>query len=177
LEPTARQSGHGEFIRLWTAASHRVHTYLLTMVLSWADAEDLLQEVGVTAWEKFDEYDRQRDFAAWACGIARNKVLSFNQLVWHRLVQSSDLLDRIAQEIEVESQVLEQQNEALFFCLQRLNEGDRRILQARYTPGMSLKKIAQEAGRPLQGLYKSLQRIHAQVFDCVTRRMAMGRDR
>lgn len=64
-----------EFVRLWTAASPRIHAYLVTLVLNWADAEDLLQDVGVTVWMKFAEYDSSRDFVAWACGIARNKVL------------------------------------------------------------------------------------------------------
>lgn len=176
LEPTLRHSGHVEFVRLWTGASRRVYTYLFSMVLNWADAEDLLQEVGVTVWEKFDEYDRDRDFVAWACAIARNKVLSFNQLASHRLVQSAGLMERIEQAYKVQSPTLEQQHEALNKCLSQLGTADRNLVQARYSSRVSLQKIAAESGRTTQALYKSIQRIRARLFDCVMHRMAAGRD-
>jgi len=174
LEPVPRHGGHVEFVRLWTGASRRVYTYIFTMVLNWADAEDLLQEVGVTAWEKFDEFDRDRDFFAWACGIARNKVLSFSQQASHRLIQSPELLEKIAQVARSQSQTLEQQYEALHLCLARLSQADRNLMQARYAPGTSLKEIAAESGRSVQGLYKSVQKIRARLFECVMRRISRG---
>ncbi|SFJ18307.1 sigma-70 family RNA polymerase sigma factor [Planctomicrobium piriforme] len=168
------RDGHREFVRLWTAASRRVHAYILTMVLNQADAEDLLQEVGVTVWEKFDDYDPSRDFVSWACGVARNKVLSFNQLASQRLVQSRELLDRIEAETWLSSRTLERQQHALQQCLSKLRDADRQLLQLRYTEGISLKQAAHDTGRSLQAMYKLLQRIHLRLFECVTRRLAAG---
>lgn len=174
LEPAPRQSGHVEFVRLWTGASRRVYAYIFTVVLNWTDAEDLLQEVGVTAWEKFDEFDRDRDFVAWACGIARNKVLTFNQLASHRLIQSPELLEKIELVARSQSQTLDQQYDALHHCLARLNQADRNLMQARYAPETSMKEIAVQSGRSVQGLYKAVQKIRARLFDCVMRRMSRG---
>jgi len=147
------------------------------MVFNIADVEDLLQEVGVTAWEKYDEYDSERDFVSWTCGIARNKVLSFNRLASHRLVQSAELLERMEQEVGANSRTLERQHEALRECLARLKEPDRRLLQIRYSEGVILKQVAAETGQSLQALYKSLQRIHIRLFECATRRLAAWEER
>lgn len=165
--------GHRDFVRLWTAASRRVHSYILTLVLNWADAEDLLQDVGVTAWEKFGEFDRRLDFGAWACGIARNKVLTFNQQSARKLVISSVLVEQLADAIRLESEALEQQHEALQTCLSRLSEMDRQLLRLRYTPGLSIKVVSKETGRSVDAIYKSLQRIYVRLSECVARRLLM----
>jgi len=141
------------------------------MVLNQADAEDLLQDVGVTIWEKLDEYDSSRDFTAWACGIARNKVLSFNQLASHRLVQSSDLLDRLHAVVSSDVKVHEHQHQFLLGCISRLSETERQLLQLRYAQESSLKEIARDTGRSIHALYKSLQRVHLKLFECVSRRL------
>lgn len=169
-------NNHVEFVRLWTAAAPRVHAYIVALVLNWADAEDLLQDVGVTAWEKFEEFDPGRDFVAWACGIARNKVLSYRQKSHHRLVQSEELVERIEQVTQSEPYSLEVQREALHRCLDRLTEAQRRLLVLHETPGISLKSVARESGQSIQALYKSVQRIRVRLFDCVTRRLSEGRD-
>lgn len=165
---------HRQFVRLWTSASRRVHAYILSMVLNQADAEDLLQDVGVTVWEKLDEFDSSRDFTAWACGIARNKVLSFNQLASHRLVQSSDLLDRIHAAASSNTRQHEFQHSLLLGCMSRLSEAERQLLRLRYVQENSLKEIAQDTGRSVHALYKSLQRVHLKLFECVSRRLGRG---
>lgn len=177
LDSPLRHGGHVEFIRLWASASRRIHAYITTMVFNVADAEDLLQEVGVTAWQKFEEYEPDRDFVAWTCGIARNKVLLFNRLARHRLVQSSELLERVEQEVRNDSRMLERQHEVLRECLSKLSDRDRKLLQIRYSDGITLKSVASETGQSLQALYKSLQRIHIRLLECVTRRLALREER
>ena len=170
---TLRADGQREFVRLWTAASRRVHSYILTLVLNWTDAEDLLQDVGVTAWEKFGEFDARKDFVAWACGIARNKVLTFNQQSVRRLVISSELVEQLTDAVRLESAALEQQHEALQDCLSRLNEMDRQLLRLRYTPDLSVKVVSAETGRSVDAIYKSLQRIYARLNECVSRKLLL----
>ncbi|HVJ86971.1 MAG TPA: sigma-70 family RNA polymerase sigma factor [Caulifigura sp.] len=161
-----------EFVRLWTAASPRVHAYLVTMVLNWADAEDLLQEVGVTVWMKFEEYDPGRDFVTWACGIARNKVLNYRQKASHRLVQSEELMAKIEQVSDSEPYSLDVQRDALRRCLERLNDSQRLLLSVAQSAADSLKSVAEDRGQSPQSLYKTVQRIRAKLFACVTRRLA-----
>ncbi|HWL08885.1 MAG TPA: sigma-70 family RNA polymerase sigma factor [Planctomicrobium sp.] len=176
LTPESFRSDQTDFVRLWTSAAPRVQVYILTMVMNWADADDILQDVGVTAWQKFSEYDRQRDFATWACGIARNKVLLFKRKENLKLVKSLELMERIEQVANSDSYSLECQYEALQMCLQRLSDSDRRLLTIQETSGISLKSVAIEAGRSVEAIYKAVQRIRARLFECVTRRLAERRD-
>lgn len=168
-DPSHRE--HVEFVRLWATASPRIHVFILAMVANWADADDLLQDVGVTAWEKFYEYDRDRDFASWACGIAKNKVLSHRRQEARQLVQSMELAKRIEQALAAEPCSLERRREALRKCLDRLSESQLRLLSISETPGATLKSVAAEAGRSVEAIYKSVQRIRLRLFRCVTRRM------
>lgn len=164
-----------EFVRLWTMASPRVHVYILTMVMNWADADDLLQDVGVTAWEKFSEYDRSREFVPWACGIARNKILLFKRNESRCLAWSPDLIDRIEQAggVSGETQV-DEYRESLQKCLDELSPSDRQLLAVWESPRETIKKAAQELERSVEALYKSVQRLRVRVFECVSRRRSSG---
>lgn len=166
--------GQVEFIRYWSAASRRVHAFISTMVFNVADAEDILQEVGVTAWEKFPEYDPSRDFVKWACGIARLKILEQYKSAGHHLVQSEELLDTIANEVQRQSKSQELRHEALRECLSKLKLKQKYLIQVHYQDGISLKSIAAELGQSVESLYKSLQRLRVQLFDCTTRRLRSG---
>jgi RNA polymerase sigma-70 factor, ECF subfamily len=108
------------FVRLWTAGSRRVYAYILTLVTNRADAEDLLQDVGVTAWEKFGEFQSDQDFVAWACGIAHFKVLTYFRST-RRLSSLTDaLLERLRTEMASMSDLLDRQHQAVQACLASL---------------------------------------------------------
>ena len=69
----------GEFVRLYTASSRRIYTYILTLLPNRTDAEDVFQDVSVLLWEKFPEFTPGTQFSAWACRIAYFKALSFGR--------------------------------------------------------------------------------------------------
>ena len=71
---------NAEFVRLWTLHGQRVYAYLLTLTSNRADADEIFQEVGITLWEKFDQFESGTSFQAWARRVALNKVRSFRQL-------------------------------------------------------------------------------------------------
>lgn len=144
------------------------------MVFNASDSEDILQEVGVTAWERFSEYDPKRDFVAWACGIARIKILNLSKSSSLHVVLSEGQMDWVEDEIVRQSPTLELQYEALKNCLARLKDNERYLLLARYTEGVTLKNAATRAGLSVQALYKSIQRLQLRLFDCVTRKMRSG---
>src|ERR1039458_5788418 len=59
-----------ELVALMTQHQRRIFSYIYTLVPNRYDAEDLLQETSVVICEKFDEFEPQTDFVAWACQIA-----------------------------------------------------------------------------------------------------------
>jgi len=62
---------------------------------------------------------------------------------------------------------------ALEECLNKLQDNDRKLIVKRYEKGFKLRQIAEETGRPEQGLYKSMARIHNALRLCVERTLSM----
>ena len=57
-----------QFVRLLKRHERRLNAYVVSLVHNWVDAEDILQEVAVDLWRRFDAYDPA---ATSAPGLAR----------------------------------------------------------------------------------------------------------
>jgi len=155
-----------QFITLFMAHQRRLYHYLLTLVGSPADAEDLLQETSLVIWRKFDNYEPGTNFTAWAFRIAHNLVLN------HRARSDDELLSSLADHTESLADELDARHQALAECLERLPERDRDLIERRYEGGASIKQVAEAVGRPVQGMYKAMRRIHDTLHDCIERKLA-----
>ena len=60
---------------------------------------------------------------------------------------------------------------ALLDCIDELPPGDRDLLRRRYELGATIKSVALAVGRSVEGLYKSMRRIHNTLYDCVHRKL------
>jgi DNA-directed RNA polymerase specialized sigma24 family protein len=54
-------------------------------------------------------------------------------------------------------------------CLKKLSAGDVQLIQTRYSRKMTIKRMAEELGRSVQGLYSTLSRIHLMLAECIQR--------
>ncbi len=163
---------HAWFLRLYTKYQHRILAYIFTLVPNWADAEDLLQETAVLLWEKFDEFEPETDFVAWACRVAFLQVCNYRrQKAKTTLLLDDELLAKIAARSVELAPELEERRKALNECLHHLDERDRRMIFARYEPNGSVQSAAAASGRSLQAAYKALYRIRKALFDCVSLRV------
>ncbi len=80
----------------WTKAQPVVAAYISSLVPDFHDAEDILHQVAVTLVQKFDQYDRQRPFVAWAIGIAKYEVLKHRRkIATDKHVFGNDLVEQI----------------------------------------------------------------------------------
>ena len=159
-----------EFVRLWTRDARRVFGFVLTILPHREDAEEVLQETGITAWEKFDEYELGTNFRAWASRIAYFKVLEHRRSAGaDRIVFSLALVDAIDATFEEESPLLELRREALHGCVEKLSPQDRQLIQLRYEPEATITQVATTVGRSNDAIYKAIRRIHASLFDCIER--------
>jgi RNA polymerase sigma-70 factor (ECF subfamily) len=157
-----------EFVQLWTAHGQRVYAYILTLLPNRADADDIFQETGTTLWERFDQFEPGTNFRAWACRTAWNKVRNFRQLRRHGVVLlSNESLDRLSQTIFSRSAELDGQHAVLADCYAKLSGRDRELIDLRYQPGVTVRKMAEQLGRSVDALYKQLARIHQTLFDCI----------
>jgi RNA polymerase sigma-70 factor (ECF subfamily) len=171
-------AGKGKlFLRLFLQNERRLYAYVLTLLANRADTEDVLQEVSLVMWDKFDERCPPDDFAAWGCRIAYFKVLDFRKKRQRSRVQFSQaMLDRIAESAieQAGALQLDERCEALATCLARLPAWERDLLSRRYSQGDSVQDIAAQLGRSPDAVYKALARLRQVLFECVTHRLAGG---
>jgi RNA polymerase sigma-70 factor, ECF subfamily len=156
------------FVQLFARYQRGIQAYIWTLVPNRADSDDLMQETSVSLWRKWAEYDRQRDFFRWACGIAFIEVLRYRRKsASQRLWFSEELMETLAVEFVEDSDLYEMRTTALQSCLQKLDEQDRQIIEACYRDGANVQAVAQELSRPVSTLYKMVARIRDRLYMCI----------
>ena len=141
------------------------------------DVEDVMQEVGLVCWRKFDSFQESpsaADFIRWACVIARYEVLRHRRRAARdRLVLSEDVLELLAHDAEARLDRAEAERRAVEQCLQKLQPIERQLLLSVYTPGVTVAQIAAEVGQKARRLYSRLNALRDLVADCVRKRLSL----
>ncbi|MEM7396853.1 MAG: sigma-70 family RNA polymerase sigma factor [Verrucomicrobiota bacterium] len=160
-------------MRLLAEHESAIFGYILSLLPNWQDAQDVYQETSVVLWRKFDAFEKGTSFIRWACAAARFNVLNkMKKRGRERYVFSNELLDAMADESLEEIERLEAERQALHVCLQKLPESDHAMVKQCYTPGHSIKKVAQTLNKTPNSVYKWLNRIRGGLLQCIERRLA-----
>jgi RNA polymerase sigma-70 factor (ECF subfamily) len=157
-----------DFVRLFVAHEGRLRAFVRTLLPTWADVDEVMQETSLVAWRKFARFERGTNFLAWVFTIARFEALGhLRRRGREQLVFSDAVAGLMADEAAHESDPLERQRDALERCLAKLDEAPRELLLLSYQPGAKLHEVAAHTGRSVQGHYKSVQRLRARLLECV----------
>ena len=160
------------FFKLYNSVSTRVLSYLVIMVHSKDDAEELLQETATVLWSKFDKYEEGTNFGAWAISIARLKTLEFfRERKRSRMIFDDTFYEKVSDMAKKSSEDLPVRIEALNNCLDKLSDNQEKLLSLRFRKGLAIKKISQLTGRPLGSLYHSFSRMIIGLRNCVEKRL------
>ena len=164
---------HSAFLRLLAENEAAIRTFLRAILTSRPDAEEAFQTTLITLWEKFEEYDTNRNFKTWAFGIARFKALSIiRDRQRERLIFGDNLVNHIAEDAIAASDRYLTQQEVLDDCLMKLPEDQRDFVLTAYTKGTRIDQLAQSLGRTPMSLYKKLQKLRRILLECVQLTMA-----
>ncbi|WP_425395375.1 sigma-70 family RNA polymerase sigma factor [Aeoliella sp.] len=173
IEPTDKNDRTEQFVRL--SAEHQRHVYLhiLAQLPNRTDADDVMQETSLVLWRKFDDFQPGTNFRAWACRIAHFEVLKFLEKSGRTGAHfDSDVAKCIAQTMEDRADELDERRAVLDGCLKKLRDHDRELVRARYVDGMAARQLAHHSGRSVDAVYKTLQRIHRALLNCIERAIA-----
>jgi RNA polymerase sigma-70 factor (ECF subfamily) len=174
-EEAAKPAKGKLFLRLFLQNERRLYAYILSLLPNRTDADDVLQEVSLVMWDKFDEQHPPGDFTAWGCRIAYFKVLDFYKKSQRSRVRFSQaMLERIAETAieQAETLQLDVRREALAACVEKLGPRDRDLLTRRFASGATTQSTAIQVGRSVDAVYKALAKIRQALFECVTRTLA-----
>lgn len=168
--PDQRAEAHEVFLRYFARDVERLRGYVFTLLPNAQDAEDIFQQTSMVLWQKFDQFDRDRSFFHWACGIAFHLVLNFRRVkARERLVFNEELLANVARSFARQSEYEAARRTALDGCIEKLSDKERELVDQRYGQDGTVKHLAERLGRPAKSLYKQLERIRAKLMDCVHR--------
>lgn len=167
-------AGPGEdFIRLFTQAQRALYLYIMPLVSSSADADEILQETNVVIWSKWSQFTPGTNFVAWGRAIARLEVFRYRRRRDSRLqLLGDDVVELIAEQSAHQISDADQRRDALAECVNRLRERDRELIQRRYNSNVSGDEVAEQLGRPANSVYQSLGRIRRVLMECVRRRLS-----
>lgn len=166
------------FARHWVKAQPVVMTYLLTILRSASDAEDVLQSAALKAATKIDQYDAERPFMSWVMAIARHEAV--DHLRRHRrdrLVFAPDLMDQLAADAELLTDQMTDRKLALAECLEALVDRSRSIIAMRYRENLSIQKMADRLSMTPNAIYVALHRIRETLARCIQDRLTPSQEK
>lgn len=163
-----------EFLRVFTRERERLFAYVYSLLPHQADAEDVFQRCSLLLWRKFSEFDRNREFLPWACGVAFYEVRNFlRSAERNRLQFSPELIEQLAASRTESLERAGDRLSALRECLEQLRTPDRELISVVYGSSEQLGAFAASTGQALQTLYNRLSQIRQRLLKCVDRRLAV----
>ena len=135
------------------------------------DADDLAQEVFVTAFKNLERFRQGEDFGAWLRGIARNKLKTH----FRSLARRDNAMDRFRTEVtelihtdleKLAAKIREEKIEKLLTCISKLPEKMRRIVRAGLE-GQRGAELAAELGMTVGAIYTMNHRANKLLRECM----------
>jgi RNA polymerase sigma-70 factor, ECF subfamily len=159
-----------EFVGLIARHQAQLHAYIISLMPGIDGVDDVLQETNIVLWEKRRTFQKSTNFKAWACQIARFKVMSHRRKMANlgRPVFEDDLADLLASDCEAEQEELDARMEALRKCLGRLRDKERELIEHRYFSKATLEEFARKREQSIETLRVTLFRIRGGLRKCIT---------
>lgn len=157
------------FVQLLSQHQRHLHSFILSLVPTFADADDVMQDTSIALWEKRTVYDSGRDFFSWACGIAHIQVLRHRRkCATDRLWFNDEVLALLASQMLEDTELFELRREALNKCIDRLDGSDRRIVELRFQDGMNMERMSQLVGSSARSIQRTMARVRRALLRCVS---------
>lgn len=168
----SRGPQYEEFLGLLMANQQRIYAFILTLVPNHSNADDIMQDTIIVMWRKFGGFEIGTNFRAWGVTIARFIVMRFREKQRNSCVHfSEESLKAISSREEVFDGI-DDRLRALESCLTKLPDRDSELIRMRYEGKITIKAVAEKVGRPVQGMYKAMARIHNLLHQCVERTLS-----
>lgn len=170
MSPPSEHERHAHFLRHYAESEVALHTFVRSLVPTRQMASEVMQDVILVLWEKFDA---AADFQGWAFGVAKNVALRhLRRQSRDRHVFDDELVNQLADDAVALVPVHDGHREALERCLDKLPAAQRELVLTAYTKGTRMDELAARRGQTPMALYKLLHRIRQALLECVERTLA-----
>jgi RNA polymerase sigma-70 factor (ECF subfamily) len=164
---------HELFVRLFAQHHRRLYAYILAFEHDRAAADEVFQETSLILWREFPKFRRGAEFLPWATAISFNQLRKhWRQRKRNKRVFHDALLDQLAGDAALLGEELDDRRLALGECLQKLAPRDKQLIELYYGSKSTASIVAEQWGRSVHTVYKSLQRIRGLLMNCIEHRLA-----
>ncbi len=158
---------------LFVHFSPEIRGFILALLPDMARADDVFQETFLTASRKASDFKPGTNFLAWACTIARYKVLEAGRSRNRLLQPLSDEVLEVLCAVVPEPEREEHELKALNACLEGLHPHSKQAMELRYEQGLKPAEIARRLGWTAESVYVVLSRTRAALRECVGRKLKL----
>ena len=171
---TRAGSGDRQALRfVYEATSAKLFGVVLRILKDRSEAEDVLQEVYLTIWQKGTAFDSSRASPiSWLVAIARNRAI--DRLRSGSQLRRSAPLEEAAEVSDVAplaSDLIEAEGESrkLAGCLEELEERQAKAIRAAFMDGFTYEQLAEAQNVPLGTMKSWIRRGLLRLKDCLQR--------
>lgn len=176
-ESTSSHRDPTPFVELIVKFERPLMRYIRSLVPRLDDAEEVWQATAIVLWEKFDEFDHEREFLPWAQKFAYFESLKLRRKIARdRMVFSESAMQVIADTHQASQDHLDRRSRALKTCMENLEGNDVALLRSRYDSEITIGELASQLETTAKTLYRRLDRIRDKLAQCVRRRVALAEE-
>ncbi len=149
-------------------SNRRMHiAYAWSIVRNHFTAEDLCQELSVTAIQRVDSFEDLVHLLKWSRVTLRNKALEHLRKekllpLNHQLLETLD-----SHWDNADTNRARERTAALRHCLEKLSPGARRMIELRYGQGLKGTEVAMKTKRKVHTVYVALSRAYSMLGECI----------
>ena len=151
---------------LFVRHENSIRAFVRSLQPSLSDADDVMQETFLTVSRKAGTFEPGTNFVAWACGIARLKVLENFRQTKRANVLSEAAMIALTDGAPSPQSMIEREG-ALEGCLQQLTPKMRDLLWRRYSRRQSSTEMAEAAGMTSTAVRVALTKARKALRDCI----------
>ena len=166
------------FVAQLTDMQMPLRLYVQSLMPGDVSAHDVTQQANATLWKKRADFEPGTNFKAWAFSVARYEVLNYRKQQARDarlgLVFSDELQEVMTEELLQEPDDLDQRQDALRQCLNKLRPADKELILSRYFKNETLQDFANQVGRSVGGLKVTLHRLRNSLQTCIEKNIQTG---
>jgi RNA polymerase sigma-70 factor (ECF subfamily) len=150
-----QEAQEGTENRIWRESRAELYGFVLKRVRDEALAEDIVHDVLITAYAKWDTLKDLSKLRPWLYQIARNAVVDY-----YRSAKPSESVpeDLVSEEAEADNRVRQELARCLVPLVNRLSTPYRRALTLAELEGLTQREVASRLGLSLSGAKSRVQR-------------------
>lgn len=173
----ARKGSNEAFRQLVLMHQQAIRIYVARYVHCAGSADDIAQEVFVTAHKQLGQFRGESTFSTWLMGIARNKAKQYLRMEMRRrklrqeFAESKLSLSLKALQRDSDLTVEEQRLNLLQECLGQIPEPSKSLVESFYFRHQSSISIAAKLDQKESTIRMKLLRIRKLLHKCITGKM------